>query len=502
MVNMATAIFGGQILQPMLNGAIPSSVANSVGQPLISGGANSGPGLLGPRPDEFAGLIPVGAVAQMVQGAGMAAAYPYGAMAPAAAAALAAAGAGTTSLARSLSATNGHGTPGPGPTPTSMSSDVKLEDPKPALPPYTPPVSAPPPPPAPGAALPPVEQQSTDSDSGDQMAQVAVVQAVHAAAAAAGVLPSQIGGVTLSPGGGTALVATSATTPTSVSGTSVTPTGGCSTPKDQGTPAKRLHVSNIPFRFRDPDLRALFGTFGPILDVEIIFNERGSKGFGFVTFANSADADRAREKLHGTVVEGRTIEVNNATARVQTKKPANALPNAAALRGAMIQRGRMRGVTAAVSPAAYPAAAAAAAALTRPPLGAAAIPAAYTTGVYAYDPLFLAQATAAAAASASDPRLQPAAAAAAAAQLLKTPISVAGSPVSVSAASQYASAANLAALRSYSAAAAAAQPLAAAAAAYPTIGAYADPYFASSIGPIPGYGAAIYRSSYNRFAPY
>ncbi|CAH1966590.1 unnamed protein product [Acanthoscelides obtectus] len=40
---------------------------------------------------------------------------------------------------------------------------------------------------------------------------------------------------------------------------------------------KRLHVSNIPFRFRDPDLRAMFGQFGPILDVEIIFNERGSK---------------------------------------------------------------------------------------------------------------------------------------------------------------------------------------------------------------------------------
>ena len=40
------------------------------------------------------------------------------------------------------------------------------------------------------------------------------------------------------------------------------------------------------------------------------------QGFGFVTFENSADADRAREKLHGTVVEGRKIEVhvfNNST---------------------------------------------------------------------------------------------------------------------------------------------------------------------------------------------
>ncbi|MEQ2184629.1 RNA binding protein fox-1 2 [Goodea atripinnis] len=73
---------------------------------------------------------------------------------------------------------------------------------------------------------------------------------------------------------------------------------------------KRLHVSNIPFRFRDPDLRQMFGQFGKILDVEIIFNERGSKGFGFVTFETSADAERAREKLHGTLVEGRKIEVS------------------------------------------------------------------------------------------------------------------------------------------------------------------------------------------------
>ncbi|VDL96493.1 unnamed protein product [Schistocephalus solidus] len=72
---------------------------------------------------------------------------------------------------------------------------------------------------------------------------------------------------------------------------------------------KRLHVSNIPFRFREADLRQLLGPFGTILDVEIIFNERGSKGFGFVTFATPEEADRARENLNGTVVEGRKIEV-------------------------------------------------------------------------------------------------------------------------------------------------------------------------------------------------
>ncbi|XP_071963466.1 RNA binding protein fox-1 homolog 3-like isoform X3 [Antedon mediterranea] len=110
---------------------------------------------------------------------------------------------------------------------------------------------------------------------------------------------------------------------------------------------KRLHVSNIPFRFRDPDLRQMFGVFGAILDVEIIFNERGSKGFGFVTFQNSSDAERAREKLNGTIVEGRKIEVNNATARVMTNKN-KPTPNgeslAGVLRAPVIAAGRGRAI--------------------------------------------------------------------------------------------------------------------------------------------------------------
>ncbi|VDO13499.1 unnamed protein product [Rodentolepis nana] len=102
------------------------------------------------------------------------------------------------------------------------------------------------------------------------------------------------------------------------------------------TGPKRLHVSNIPFRYREADLRQLLGSFGTILDVEIIFNERGSKGFGFVTFATPEEADKARESLNGTIVEGRKIEINNATARVMTKKKSEAptlMKTATTLRG-------------------------------------------------------------------------------------------------------------------------------------------------------------------------
>ncbi|XP_047739645.1 RNA binding protein fox-1 homolog 1-like isoform X10 [Hyalella azteca] len=330
--------------------------------------------------------------------------------------------------------------------------------------------------------------------------------------------------------------------------TDSTASGDSETVAANGTPAlpkdqpKRLHVSNIPFRFRDPDLRAMFGKFGTILDVEIIFNERGSKGFGFVTFGSAAEADKARESLNGTVVEGRKVEVNNATARVQTKKPTSAVPNvllarngmvppaaAAALRGVAIQRGRAR---------AYPASA-----LARHPSHLTAATTAlhgYAPSVY-YDPFMAAQAAQAAqlqaagslqmnpsmsscsltsssewmlrqqaaavaaahipsAAAAAAAGMSPAQAAAVSAQLLKNPT------LSVSTAQQasYAAAANAAAVRAYGLTAAApGQPTPVA---YPSIhaGPYGDPYIAaaSGIGPVAGYGAAMYRNSYNRFAPY
>ncbi|KAK7791641.1 hypothetical protein R5R35_012805 [Gryllus longicercus] len=262
---------------------------------------------------------------------------------------------------------------------------------------------------------------------------------------------------------------------------------------------KRLHVSNIPFRFRDPDLRTMFGQFGPILDVEIIFNERGSKGFGFVTFANSADADRARERLHGTVVEGRKIEVNNATARVQTKKPPT-VPNVCVqwpegYRLPAVPWSWLGGTAAAAtaSPLGTPSTSS-----TAPAAPLVLTPRTARRSVY-YDPFLAAHAATA------DPnyRLQAgnaaneAAAAAAATPLLKTPLSTAQQASYAAAASYTAVAA-----RAYGAAAAAAQPVAGYAAVAGYGREYADPYLGHSIGPVAGYGAAVYRSGYNRFAPY
>uniref|UniRef100_A0AC35U5V1 RRM domain-containing protein n=1 Tax=Rhabditophanes sp. KR3021 TaxID=114890 RepID=A0AC35U5V1_9BILA len=87
---------------------------------------------------------------------------------------------------------------------------------------------------------------------------------------------------------------------------------------------KRLHVSNIPFRYRDNDLKTMFDKYGTVVDVEIIFNDRGSKGFGFVTMENATDAEKAKMALNGSNVDGRKVEVNLATARIHTKKPKTA----------------------------------------------------------------------------------------------------------------------------------------------------------------------------------
>ncbi|XP_065579753.1 RNA binding protein fox-1 homolog 3-like isoform X2 [Artemia franciscana] len=313
-----------------------------------------------------------------------------------------------------------------------------------------------------------MNQPTTDSDAESQAAAVAQAQANLAS------LTNPLAFALAMSGQTQAQMASPGATPnTTAASSSPTPGGKVDIPK-------RLHVSNIPFRFRDPDLRAMFGQFGSILDVEIIFNERGSKGFGFVTFANSSDADKAREKLHGTVVEGRKIEVNNATARVQSKKPATAVPSvlltrtgglptaldlanleaAMALRGVAIQRRGTRPLTAGL----------AAAALARPTsLAALGLPAMYA----AYDPLFGAQMPLQAAASASylnNP---------AAAQLVAN---------YTAAARAYAGATGAQQMAAY-----AALPAGIAASA-----ASADPYL-SSIGPVT---AGLLRGTYQRYAPY
>jgi len=64
----------------------------------------------------------------------------------------------------------------------------------------------------------------------------------------------------------------------------------------------------------------MFEAYGTVVDAEIIFNERGSKGFGFVTMESCEAAATAKEALNGKEMDGRKIEVNNATPRATPSK--------------------------------------------------------------------------------------------------------------------------------------------------------------------------------------
>ena len=68
----------------------------------------------------------------------------------------------------------------------------------------------------------------------------------------------------------------------------------------------------------------LFAKFGNVEDAEIIYNDKGSKGFGFVTMSRGRDADNARIRLNQAIVEGRIIEVNLATPKLVGMKKTSA----------------------------------------------------------------------------------------------------------------------------------------------------------------------------------
>ncbi|ULT80692.1 hypothetical protein L5515_016800 [Caenorhabditis briggsae] len=174
----------------------------------------------------------------------------------------------------------------------------------------------------------PTEAKVKDDPNADYDLQLSIQQhmaaAAHAAQAAqAAQMAPQMGQTQIGPQivgqPGQPVVAAVTTAAGTTNGTSAVTQPDPSTSSGPDGP-KRLHVSNIPFRFRDPDLKTMFEKFGAVSDVEIIFNERGSKGFGFVTMERPQDAERARQELHGSMIEGRKIEVNCATARVHSKK--------------------------------------------------------------------------------------------------------------------------------------------------------------------------------------
>ncbi|CAL1541094.1 unnamed protein product [Lymnaea stagnalis] len=81
-------------------------------------------------------------------------------------------------------------------------------------------------------------------------------------------------------------------------------------PLNEGKRA-RLIVRNLSFKCEKEDLKKAFGNFGTVVDVHIPKKASGLKmGFGFVQFANKAQAGMAVKELNGKEISGRVVAVD------------------------------------------------------------------------------------------------------------------------------------------------------------------------------------------------
>ncbi|PJE81379.1 RNA-binding protein [Candidatus Pacearchaeota archaeon CG10_big_fil_rev_8_21_14_0_10_32_42] len=82
--------------------------------------------------------------------------------------------------------------------------------------------------------------------------------------------------------------------------------------------SKKVYVGNLPFKYKGKELRELFSQFGEVEFATVIldkFNRNRSKGFGFVTFVEEEDANKAIAGMDGKETEGRALKVNEAKPR-------------------------------------------------------------------------------------------------------------------------------------------------------------------------------------------
>jgi RNA recognition motif-containing protein len=79
----------------------------------------------------------------------------------------------------------------------------------------------------------------------------------------------------------------------------------------------RLFVGNLPYDVTEPDLRELFAPVGQLSTVIIpVDRETGRRrGFAFVEFSDSAQAEEATRRFNNQPFRGRNITINEARAR-------------------------------------------------------------------------------------------------------------------------------------------------------------------------------------------
>jgi cold-inducible RNA-binding protein len=77
----------------------------------------------------------------------------------------------------------------------------------------------------------------------------------------------------------------------------------------------KLFVGGLAWATSDESLRVHFEEFGEVSETKIVTDrETGrSRGFGFVTYAEEASANEAKDALNNSELDGRTIRVDHAT---------------------------------------------------------------------------------------------------------------------------------------------------------------------------------------------
>ncbi|TVQ37225.1 MAG: RNA-binding protein [Geminicoccaceae bacterium] len=81
--------------------------------------------------------------------------------------------------------------------------------------------------------------------------------------------------------------------------------------------SRKLFVANFPYSTGEESLRDLFGQYGEVEEIKIIYDrETGrSRGFGFVMMENEGHCVTAAEALNGAELGGRNIAVRVAEPR-------------------------------------------------------------------------------------------------------------------------------------------------------------------------------------------
>ena len=82
----------------------------------------------------------------------------------------------------------------------------------------------------------------------------------------------------------------------------------------------KIYVGNINFDTDENRLREVFGAHGDVEEVTMITDRETGRprGFAFVSMPDSA-ASAAIEALHGTELDGRTLNVNEARAKTENR---------------------------------------------------------------------------------------------------------------------------------------------------------------------------------------